>query len=137
MDIKGFSPEFIEVMNRHDWPGNVRELVHTMESILAVAAADPILYPKHLPVEIRVKLLQESLVPPKSAEAPAGAPAEASPLADILSSRQASDRRYLSSLIAQTGGKVQEMIRVSGLSRAQLYNLMKAHGLNRQSSSSS
>jgi two-component system, NtrC family, response regulator len=128
MDIKGFSPEFMEAMGRYGWPGNVRELVHTLESILAVAGGDPIIYPKHLPAEIRVKLLQDVL---GSKDAPVMTE-DAARLSDILTCRRAADYHYLKTLIAKTGGDVQEMVRVSGLSRAQIYNLMKVHGLNRQ-----
>jgi two-component system, NtrC family, response regulator len=131
MDVKGFSPEFMEAMGRYGWPGNVRELVHTLESILAVAGGDPIIYPKHLPAEIRVKLLQDVL---GSKDAPVMTE-DAARLSDILTCRRAADYHYLKTLIAKTGGDVQEMVRVSGLSRAQIYNLMKVHGLNRQVSS--
>jgi two-component system, NtrC family, response regulator len=131
LDVKGFSPEFMEAMGRYGWPGNVRELVHTMESILAVAGQDPIIYPKHLPAEIRVNLLRESLSP-KDAPSPAK---DAAGLPDILACRRDADRRYLEALIKQTGGDLQEMVRISGLSRAQIYNLLKVHGLHRQATS--
>ncbi|MCE5263076.1 MAG: sigma 54-interacting transcriptional regulator, partial [Deltaproteobacteria bacterium] len=130
MAVKGFSPEFMEAMGQYGWPGNVRELVHTMESILTVAGEVPIIYPKHLPAEIRVNLLRKSLSPKDDlAETPAAG------LTDILTCRREADQRYLKTLIAETGGDVHEMVRISGLSRAQIYNLMKAHGLNRQASS--
>jgi two-component system NtrC family response regulator len=47
--LKGFSPEMIETLNAYGWPGNVRELVNALESAIAAATEDPILYPKHLP----------------------------------------------------------------------------------------
>lgn len=119
-------------MERYEWPGNVRELVHTMESILAVAGEAPIIYPKHLPAEIRVNLLQKSLSPKENLIA---TEETASRLTDILTCRRDADLHYLKTLIAQTSGNVHEMVRISGLSRAQIYNLMKTHGLNRQASS--
>lgn len=131
MAVKGFSPEFMEAVGQYGWPGNVRELVHAMESTLAVAGQDPIVYPKHLPAEIRVHLIRQSLAPKEDP----GAAEEAAGLTDIMTCRQAADRRYLKTLITQTGGNVRQMVRISGLSRAQIYNLMKAHGLTRQASS--
>jgi two-component system NtrC family response regulator len=128
IDVKGFSPEFMEAMGRYGWPGNVRELVHALESILAVAGQDPIIYPKHLPAEIRVSLLKESL----SQKDDLFRAEDAAELPDILNHRQSADRRYLEALIKKTAGNVQEMVRISGLSRAQIYNLLKTHGLNRQ-----
>jgi len=131
LDVKGFSPEFMEAMGRYGWPGNVRELVHTMESILAVAGQDPIIYPKHLPAEMRVNLLKEGL----SSREALSPVEDVAGLPDILNHRQSADRRYLEALIAQTRGNVQEMVSVSGLSRAQIYNLLKTHGLSRRASS--
>ncbi len=133
LDAKGFSPEFMEAMGQYSWPGNVRELIHTMESIVAVAGPHPIIYPKHLPAEIRVRLLKQRIAPREAAP-----PAEeegSGGLPDIAASRQAADRRYLEALIARTGGDIPEMVRVSGLSRAQIYSLLKSHGLSRRASS--
>jgi two-component system, NtrC family, response regulator len=131
IDVKGFSPEFMEAMGRYGWPGNVRELVHTLESILAVAGQDPIIYPKHLPAEIRVNLFRKSLSPKDD---PPGME-EAAGLSDILTCRRAADYHYMKTLIAQSGGSIKQMMLISGLSRAQIYNLMKIHGLNRRTSS--
>ncbi|MCE5281079.1 MAG: sigma-54 dependent transcriptional regulator [Deltaproteobacteria bacterium] len=131
MDVKGFSPEFMEAMGQYSWPGNVRELVHTLESIVAIAGPHPIIYPKHLPAELRVKLLKQRISPKEAAP-----PAEegSGRLPDIAASRQAADRRYLEALIVRTRGDIREMVRVSGLSRAQIYSLLKSHGLNRRAS---
>jgi two-component system, NtrC family, response regulator len=52
---KGFSPDIIEALAAYDWPGNVRELENSMNSVLTTAGDDPILFPKHLPLHIRVK----------------------------------------------------------------------------------
>jgi two-component system NtrC family response regulator len=58
---KGLSPEFINALMKYDWPGNVRELVHTMESSLVTAGSEPILFPDHLPVHIRIHLARKSV----------------------------------------------------------------------------
>ncbi|RPJ00353.1 MAG: sigma-54-dependent Fis family transcriptional regulator, partial [Deltaproteobacteria bacterium] len=57
--IKGFSPEFLESLMDYEWPGNVRELFQALESALAAAQQDPVLFPKHLPTNIRVKLARD------------------------------------------------------------------------------
>ena len=36
-DIRGISPDAMELMVRHDWPGNVRELENTMERLLVLS----------------------------------------------------------------------------------------------------
>ena len=61
METKGFSPEFLEMLVVHDWPGNVRELVNILEGALAAARYSPILFPKHLPVHMRVHAAQTSV----------------------------------------------------------------------------
>ncbi len=132
MDVKGFSPEFMEAMGQYSWPGNVRELVHTMESIVAIAGSHPIIYPKHMPAEIRVKLLKQRISPKEAAPLDEEGSGE---LPEIAASRQAADRHYLEALISQTRGDIHEMVRVSGLSRTQIYSLLKSHGLNRRASS--
>ncbi len=74
MPGKTISPDFLEILQQHDWPGNVRELTQTMERALLAAGPAPMLYPAHLPAELRVKAAQRALapragdVPPESAE---------------------------------------------------------------------
>ncbi|MDK2955023.1 MAG: hypothetical protein PWQ57_519 [Desulfovibrionales bacterium] len=60
---KGFSSEFFETLAAYHWPGNVRELIHALEHALAAASAadDPLLYPRHLPVDIRARLARNQL----------------------------------------------------------------------------
>jgi two-component system NtrC family response regulator len=57
-EVKGFSPEFIETLCVYDWPGNIRELVNALESALVAAHNETMLYPKHLPTHIRVRLIR-------------------------------------------------------------------------------
>jgi DNA-binding NtrC family response regulator len=46
-NLKGFAPEAMELLMRHDWPGNVRELENTMER-LVVLSSGPFLEPGDL-----------------------------------------------------------------------------------------
>jgi DNA-binding NtrC family response regulator len=46
-DIRGISPDALDLMVRHDWPGNVRELENTMER-LVVLSPGPYLEPADL-----------------------------------------------------------------------------------------
>jgi DNA-binding NtrC family response regulator len=46
-NLKGFAPEALELLMRHDWPGNVRELENTMER-LVVLSSGPFLEPGDL-----------------------------------------------------------------------------------------
>jgi len=43
-EIKGISPDAIEMLQRHSWPGNVRELQHAVERAV-ILSPDPVLQP--------------------------------------------------------------------------------------------
>lgn len=56
LPTKGFCPDLLETLQKHEWPGNVRELVNVITYAFTQAGAEPILYPIHLPPEIRTKV---------------------------------------------------------------------------------
>lgn len=132
--MKGFSPEFLEVLDAYDWPGNVRELINTLERVLISARDDPTLFPKHLPTEIRIRVARASidrkgpLKPDMQEQAAVG---KKLPTLRRFR-RQAIDdieREYLKDLLSLTGGDIEEACRISGLSRSRLYGLLKTHEL--------
>ena len=45
----------------HDWPGNVRELINALEKAMSGARHEPCLYPRHLPTEIRVRMVESQM----------------------------------------------------------------------------
>lgn len=48
-------------MTRYSWPGNIRELVNTLEGAISKAFNEPILFPKHLPDNIRVNVIRSTV----------------------------------------------------------------------------
>jgi two-component system NtrC family response regulator len=122
---KGFSPEFLDALMAYDWPGNVRELVNAIERSITAAYSSPTLFPKHLPVDIRVKVARSAIK--KELPPPASLSASLPLLGDF---RQTAERQYLQDLLYQTKGSIREACRVSGLSRSRLYALLKEHGLS-------
>ena len=148
METKGFSPEFLEMLVVHDWPGNVRELVNILEGALAAARYSPILFPKHLPVHMRVHAAQTSVgnglkskdsqiedsglsapVCPGTADrcdAQAGLSGNLSTLREFRETGIAElERQYLKELTLLTQGNVKKACQISGLSRSRLYTLLK------------
>ncbi|HQN20291.1 MAG TPA: sigma-54 dependent transcriptional regulator, partial [Syntrophobacteraceae bacterium] len=133
---KGLSPEFLNALTSYDWPGNVRELVHTMESSLIAARSEPILYPDHLPVHVRIQVARTSIA--RAAPNAAG-PREVVEfccrLPTMQDSREAAvadaERNYLQRLMYLTGTNIKEACKMAGLSRSQLYALLKKHGITR------
>jgi len=122
---KGFSPEVFDALMAYEWPGNVRELVNAIERAISDAYHEPTLFPKHLPLDLRVKVARSSVkkeaIPTAEGVIPLGSLAEC---------RHAAEGRYLRDLMFQTKGKIKEACRISGLSRSRLYVLLKEHNLS-------
>ncbi len=131
---KGFSPEFFDALMLYDWPGNVRELVSAVERAVSDAYNEPTLYPKHLPIDIRVKIARSSVrKEPAGGDpaegAPAGSEPALAPFGTLPEYRAVAERRYLQALIFRTKGEIKEACRISGLSRSRLYALLKEYNI--------
>lgn len=136
MGKKSFAPEFFETLIAYAWPGNVRELINTLDSTLAAAQDDPILFCKHLPTEIRIKMAQVSvgqLVSGK--DSPKESAKSSSSLPKLQDFRQAAiakaESQYLHNLMSLTRGSIKEACQISGLGRTRLYILMKKYKISR------
>jgi two-component system, NtrC family, response regulator len=131
-EIKGFSPEFIEALHAYDWPGNIRELVNALESAHASAQREPILYPKHLPKHIRIRLARDSV---HKKEESALSEREMGTLKERRESAvEREERQYLRELMAITGGNIKRSCEISGLSRVRLYVLLNKYNIKRKPS---
>ncbi|MDD2466762.1 MAG: sigma-54 dependent transcriptional regulator [Desulfobulbus sp.] len=133
--IKSFSPDFFEFLERYEWPGNIRELVNALERAVAAARQEPVLFPKHLPIYIRVNLarasveqdpeIRENIVIGKTR-------AENTPLPSLVDLREAAmselEQGYLQDLMLRAT-TMQEACAISGLSRSRLYALLKKYSL--------
>ncbi len=133
--MKGFSPEFLEVLTTYEWPGNVRELHSALESALAQALYEPTLFPKHLPEHIRIQVARSSFEEPASIEGSGNQyTGEQGQLTEWKAFRKTivsdGERRYLRELISKTGGNIKEASRLSGLSQPRLYELLRKHGIS-------
>jgi len=142
MERKVASAALFEVLTEYDWPGNVRELVNCMHQTVINAGIEPILYPKHLPLNIRIKATQAALgARNKQGESNSVTllSTSASLLGDTIkqqtlqeyremASSQA-ERDYLQALLNACGNDVKEAIRISGLSQSRLYALLKKYDL--------
>lgn len=124
---KSFSPDFMEAVTSYPWPGNVRELLQALEQAMTLAQHEGVLFAKHLPPEVRLHLIQEGHRERNGDVA--------APLPSLRTHRELvlaqAERDYLLSLMAITGGDMQEAGRLSGLSRPQLYAVMKKYGITR------
>jgi two-component system NtrC family response regulator len=127
---KGFAPEFLNILTEYDWPGNVRELINTLESALHAAGLERILFPVHLPTRLRAKVavngMRDSGNRTIKSNPSASLGMDPPALRDIVNEAK---KKYIHELWNTTGGNVAETCRISGLSRASLYNYIKKFGI--------
>ncbi|MGD8513911.1 MAG: sigma-54 dependent transcriptional regulator [Deltaproteobacteria bacterium] len=129
---KEFSPEFLPALASYEWPGNVRELVKALESAIVSARHEPMIFPKHLPTEIRAKMARTSVGDEKvGIRKRQRSTDRKETLPGLQALREAAvaevEKNYLQELMSLTGGKVKDACRISGLSRSRLYELLKKH----------
>ncbi len=130
---KGFSPDFLEGINRYTWPGNVRELINTMERSISLARNEHTLFPIHLPKTIRTQLASASLM--KGLHKKKGSPQskeEINHLTDLKTVLNKTEKEYFERLMELTSGDISEICQVSGLSRSRVYERLKKHDISRQ-----
>jgi two-component system NtrC family response regulator len=137
MAIKGFTPEFFDVLDEYDWPGNVRELNQALERAIASAGHNPVLYPKDLPIDIRARIARNSVTPPlfpseeKNGFENQEHAVDSFPTLEEARSRAIAEteREYLHRLLVQTEGDLHRACAISGLSRSRLYSLLKKNAI--------
>ncbi len=126
---KRISPEVFDTLMRYNWPGNVRELVHGLERAIAGAPQDPVLFPKHLPVHIRVGVARSSVSneTEKKQGKPSASQAQAFPRLQVFRNAAIAEAelQYLQDLLTLAQGNILQACRISGLSRSRLYALLK------------
>jgi len=134
---KGFSPEFFQALVAYDWPGNVREFINTIESVIAESLDAPILFPYHLPANIRIRATQVSIGDGNSYnDRPDYDDTSSSELPTLKLYREARlnplEQEYIEKLMVSANGNIKEACRISGLSRSRLYGLMKKYNITRK-----
>lgn len=106
--INGFSQGAMLRLMQYDWPGNVRELENTVEYAVAMCLND---------------LITEGHILPQRTEH------DSNQIKPMKQARDEFESEYLTRLLKITGGNVSNAAKLSGRYRADLYNLLKKHGL--------
>lgn len=129
--LKSFSPEFLQDLNDYEWPGNVRELFNVLDMAFANARHDPVLFPKHLPTDLRIRIIRKAEF--KGSTGAVKSPGSSGGLPKFQDFRKdsatESERRYLQNLTNQAGNDISKASRISGLSRSRLYALFQKHNM--------
>ncbi|UIJ37854.1 sigma-54 dependent transcriptional regulator [Desulfobaculum bizertense] len=144
--VKGFGSDFFEVLGSYRWPGNVRELFNVLERAFVASGQEKTLYAMHLPQDIRIKVAKATLGEARedgAAEGPqspleqearsAAAGLESlmtGDLPDLRMFKSLMEKQYLQTLIERCGGDLNQILRISGLSRSHYYALLKKSGLS-------
>ena len=123
---KDLSADFLEVLKDYPWPGNIRELQHVLERTVLHSKDVPVLYPEHLPTEIRSRIAKTAFErqgekPPQDAGTGEG------PFPTLQDYERQVRERYLTELIGRARGDYREACRISGMSKSKLYELLKSH----------
>ncbi|MFH1231009.1 MAG: sigma 54-interacting transcriptional regulator, partial [Planctomycetota bacterium] len=110
--IESIKPEAMKVIMDYHWPGNVRELQNVLERAIALTNSNYLAF-DDLPEEIKQR--------------------EKLPLSnrfDILKPFEEVKKEYIIRLLTETKGNITEAVRLSGLSSAGFYKLLKTYGIS-------
>lgn len=131
LPTKGFAEEFFQALAAYSWPGNVRDLFGTMERVLLQHRREPVLYPMHLPDEIRIQVLKVNSGLADAREDDGTVPAGGLVPWKEFRRRALDDAEhgYLRNLLRAARGNVGRAARLSGLSPSRLYDLFRKYGL--------
>ncbi|WMW64440.1 sigma-54 dependent transcriptional regulator [Nitratidesulfovibrio liaohensis] len=126
--LKGFTPQAMDLLLRHDWPGNVRELENAIERAVILATGDYVTE-RELPLHFGSGGSGAS----GGGNAGAGAenaPAEGDGLAPYAGlSLEDLERRAIIATLRETGDNKSEAARRPGITRATLHNKLKKYDL--------
>jgi DNA-binding NtrC family response regulator len=109
--VTGVSEAALALLLAYHWPGNVRELAHVLERGVALAQQE-VLTAEDLPVELRQ---------PTAARARATFDDHPT-LAELK-------RRYVRSVLEESGGNVSRAAAVLGVDRRSLYRMLQRYGV--------
>jgi two-component system NtrC family response regulator len=104
----------------------VRELKNALESAYISSGKQPVLYPNHLPPEIRIHLKRELLKLPDPTD---DSLASLKIPLKLNEARKLMEKLYLRDLLQAAQGNIKEASHISGLAASHLYNLYREHGI--------
>jgi len=105
--VKGISPSALNKLLSYAWPGNVRELENAIEYAMAMTTKELI----GDDLILQAKTVEEKLKPLKDA-------------------KNEFEKKYVSDILAMTGGNVSKAAELAGKYRGDFYDLIKKHDLN-------
>jgi two-component system NtrC family response regulator len=133
IEEKEFAPDVLDIFEGYEWPGNVRELVNTIDGMLALAQRETTLYAKHLPLNIRVKMVCDSFQDKPSQDTLSSdelSPSMSDSFPTFKDFKSSTEKKYLEDLMLSTHRNIQKACELSGISRSRLYELLSKYEIN-------
>jgi two-component system response regulator HydG len=118
--IKGFSPQAMDLLIKHDWPGNVRELENAIERAVILLAGDYITE-RELPLSITQTVDSDRQDVTMPGNRPGGLTGS--------QSLEAIEKEAILATLSETGGNKSETARRLGINRKTLHLKLKRYGL--------
>ena len=138
VQVKQFHQDFLDHLCQYDWPGNVRELVNTLDQVISRAMHEPALHRKHLPVSIRVALLEKNLRRHDGGQGllnQSASPLSFQPLPDWKTFKQfvqkEAEELYFRELHDHFQGDVSALAEWSGLTRSRIYSILGKYNISK------
>ncbi len=117
-----FTAEAMQVLESYNWPGNIRELENAV--VRAAALCDQVVTPEDLPE--RIRNFQE----PRALAETAKEIVSRAPVEEEWPSLSEVESRYVTRVLAHTGGNKQAAARILGVDRKTLQRMLKRHNPN-------
>jgi two-component system, NtrC family, response regulator len=127
------SEEFVYDIQTYEWPGNVRELINTMDLACNEAGTDAVLYPQHLPEQIRMFNIRKKISRLSRGNDPIlsgtlgyylNKPEDFLPFQTHVEQQK---QNYIKDLLSATNHNIKRFCAISGLSKGHLYRLLKKY----------
>ncbi|WP_319574840.1 sigma-54 dependent transcriptional regulator [uncultured Desulfobacter sp.] len=120
-NIQTVHPSVLEGFRDYEWPGNIRELENILERAY-ILETSTMVTPDNLPIETRTAVIRD--IP---------APSTGQTLAQARRyAVNACEVSYLTSLLAQTNGRINETAQKAGITPRQLNRLLTRHKLDKK-----
>nr|WP_319396625.1 sigma-54 dependent transcriptional regulator [uncultured Desulfobacter sp.] len=144
LETKGFKPDFLKILESYNWPGNIRELINSLEKTILANVGASILYPNHLPQNLRLNHIQTSIqnqskpnenqkrTRPAMAQFSLNLPEELfNPVQSLKQVKKytadETEKLYLAHVMNLSKGDLEKASKLAGVSKSRLYALLKTH----------
>ncbi|WP_027186403.1 sigma-54-dependent transcriptional regulator [Desulfovibrio inopinatus] len=131
---KRISKECLDAFFSYTWPGNIRELVNIIQVSIANADDESVIYPHHLPLELKTYYFRKRFSSSVGLydDQGIGLGRVEGQIPTLKQFRQEAynqlEEKYLDNLLSRSAGQVRQACQLAGISRSRLYQLLTKYG---------